>query len=95
MRYLYDDYYAHDESQNSLVGERLGNRYRLGDTLRVRLAEVNTLTGGLILELPKIMAENAEVAPGRPKLSRSRKENTKSTISRKHSKRKGRRRTSR
>ena len=95
MRYLYDDYYAHDESQNSLVGKRSGARYRLGDTIRVRLAEVNTLTGGLILELPKLMAENAEFAPGRPKLSKFRKENSKSAISRKHSKRKGRRRTSR
>jgi len=95
MRYLHDDYYAHDESQNSLVGKRSGARYRLGDTIRVRLAEVNTLTGGLILELPKLMAENAEFAPGRPKLSKFRKENSKSAISRKHSKRKGRRRTSR
>ena len=93
MRYLHDDYYQLDEAQKVLVGERSGTRYRLGDTLVARLVEVNTLTGGLIFELPSETAEMAEGARGRPRVGKARKEGVKRGASRKHSKRRGRRRS--
>jgi ribonuclease R len=48
---LPDDYYVHDEKRHSLVGRRWGRSYRLGERHRVRLAEANPMTGGLIFTL--------------------------------------------
>ena len=48
---LPDDFYVHDERQHCLVGRRWGRRYRLGETLTVRLAEADRTTGGLVLHL--------------------------------------------
>ncbi|MBT3533497.1 MAG: ribonuclease R, partial [Rhodospirillaceae bacterium] len=97
MRYLHDDYYQVDEAQKALIGERSGARYRLGDSLTARLVEVNTLTGGLIFELPSETAKTTEGARGRPRIGKPRgeprKEPGKRGTARKHSKRKGKRRT--
>ena len=38
---LLNDYYHFEAGQMCLVGERTGNRYGLGDTLRVRVARVD------------------------------------------------------
>ncbi len=92
MRNLHDDYYQVDEAQMALIGERSGTRYRLGDPVAVRLAEVNTLTGGLIFELPGVGFETTEGSRGRPRIGRPRKERVKRGSSGKHNKRKGRRR---
>jgi ribonuclease R len=53
IRTLGEDYYRHDETQHTLVGERSGETFRLGDQVDVRLAEANPLTGTLRLELLK------------------------------------------
>lgn len=45
------DYYIHDEQRHSLIGERSGLGWRLGDSVAVRLLEANALTGGLIFEM--------------------------------------------
>ena len=50
MRRL-DDHYLHDEARHALVGRRSGHVYRLGDPVRVRLDEVDTVTGSLSLAL--------------------------------------------
>jgi len=92
MRYLHDDYYLVDEAQKALIGERSGTRYRLGDTIAVRLAEANTLTGGLIFELAATDARTAEGARGRPRLGKARKDDVKRGNSGKHGKRRGHRR---
>jgi ribonuclease R len=92
MRYLHDDYYLVDEAQKALIGERSGTRYRLGDTIAVRLAEANTLTGGLIFELATTDARTAEGARGRPRLGKARKDDVKRGNSGKHGKRRGHRR---
>jgi ribonuclease R len=92
MRYLHDDYYLVDETQKALIGERSGTRYRLGDTIAVRLAEANTLTGGLIFELAATDARTAEGARGRPRLGKARKDDVKRGNSGKHGKRRGHRR---
>ena len=50
MRRL-DDYYVHDEDGHALIGRNSGNVYRLGDSIRVRLDEVNVVTGSLSLSV--------------------------------------------
>lgn len=41
VRDLADDYYDYDEKNYSLVGRRNGNRYRLGDKVKVQVARAN------------------------------------------------------
>jgi len=41
VRSLNDDYYNYDERKHALVGERLGRVFKLGDRIRVRVAQVN------------------------------------------------------
>ena len=67
MRRL-DDHYLHDEARHALVGRRSGHVYRLGDPVRVRLDEVDTVTGSLSLAL---LAHEGPAAP--PAAGRKRK----------------------
>lgn len=48
---LGDSYYAYDEARRVLRSDASGEEFRLGDTLRLRLAEANPVTGSLALEL--------------------------------------------
>lgn len=48
---LPDDFYIHDERRHELAGRSTGRAFRLGDTVEVRLAEADPVTGGLILQL--------------------------------------------
>ena len=41
VRDLNDDYYEYDEKKYSLVGSKTGKRYRLGDTVQVKVLRVN------------------------------------------------------
>ena len=41
VRDLEDDYYEYDEKKYALIGEMTGKRYRLGDTVHVRVLRVN------------------------------------------------------
>jgi ribonuclease R len=47
------EYFSHDESTHSLVGQTTGERYTLGDRLELRLAEADPVTGALRFELPE------------------------------------------
>ena len=51
MRSLPDDHYVHDAARHELRGRRGGRRFRLGEDVRVRLAEADPVTGGLIVHL--------------------------------------------
>jgi ribonuclease R len=51
IRSLGLEFFRHDEKRHALVGERSGTAYRLGDILKVRLAEAAPLTGGLRFDL--------------------------------------------
>ena len=51
IRALGAEFFKHDEKRHALVGERSGTIYRLGDIVRVRLAEAAPLTGGLRFDL--------------------------------------------
>nr|WP_166176628.1 ribonuclease R [Altererythrobacter segetis] len=47
---LGQDYFRYDEGARALVGEKTGERFGLGDTLKLRLGEANPLTGALKFE---------------------------------------------
>ena len=51
MSALPDDFYVHDAARHELRGRRGGRRFRLGADVRVRLAEADPVTGGLIVHL--------------------------------------------
>jgi ribonuclease R len=69
MRALGRERFRHDERAHALTGERSKTSYRLGQRIRVRLAEAAPLTGGLRFDLAE--AEGAAPAaqkrgPNRP-----------------------------
>ena len=45
------EYFRYEEGARALVGENTGMRYAVGDTLALRLAESNPLTGALKFEV--------------------------------------------
>jgi len=51
MRSLTDDHYEVSAAQNALQGRHSGGTYHLGQTVKVRLMEADTLTGGIQLDL--------------------------------------------
>jgi ribonuclease R len=76
---LPSDYYRHDEKAHCLVGDRWGRVYRLGDKVKVRLAEANPMTGGIVLEMIEVVeavggdtGESEPVTPGGPGKGRRR-----------------------
>jgi len=48
---LPDDYYIHEELRHRLVGRASGRSFTLGESVEVRLAEADIVTGGLIFEI--------------------------------------------
>jgi ribonuclease R len=48
---LGDQYFIHDDHLHALIGERTGERWRLGRLVSVRLKEATPITGGLLLEM--------------------------------------------
>ena len=45
------EYFIHDERSHAMVGERTGQRWRLGREVEVRLKEATPITGGLLFEM--------------------------------------------
>jgi ribonuclease R len=45
------EYFIHDDRAHALVGERTGQRWRLGRMVTVRLQEATPITGGLLFEM--------------------------------------------
>jgi ribonuclease R len=45
------DYFVYDERSRSLIGERSGETFRLGDPVRVKLVEATPVAGGLRFEM--------------------------------------------
>jgi ribonuclease R len=48
---LPDDYWMHDEREQSLTGRRTGVTFRLAQPVEVRLSEANPVTGGLLFHI--------------------------------------------
>ena len=53
MAMLPDDYWHHDEMEQTLTGSRTRQVFRLSQELEVRLIEANPVTGGLVFQLPR------------------------------------------
>jgi len=51
VRTLPWDHYDHDEVHHALVGQETGMVYRLGERVKVELAEADTVTGGMVFHL--------------------------------------------
>ena len=45
------EFFTHDDRAHALVGQRTGERWRLGRTVEVKLKEATPITGGLVLEM--------------------------------------------
>ncbi|WP_294173352.1 ribonuclease R [uncultured Sphingomonas sp.] len=50
---LGNEYFRYDEASRSLIGEDSEETYRVGQRLKLRLAEANPVSGGLRFELPE------------------------------------------
>lgn len=48
---LYDDYYVYDERYMTLIGERVGKKYALGEKIRVLVANVNLDSREIFFEI--------------------------------------------
>jgi ribonuclease R len=69
---LGQDYFRYEEGAQALVGEQTGERYSVGDTLKLRLAEANPLTGALKFEPPEGGGQRVEKRGERPPLKKGR-----------------------
>jgi len=67
MSAMADDFYEHDEARHCLVGKRSRKRYRLGDSVQVRLAEATPLTGGLRFDM---LTRDGAILAGAPRSQR-------------------------
>ncbi len=45
------EYFIHDDRAHALIGERSGQRFRLGTKVEVKLLEATPITGGLLFEM--------------------------------------------
>ena len=61
------EYFIHDGRMHALVGQRTGQRWRLGRRVEVRLKEATPVTGGLLFEMLS-EAEAADPSAPRPRL---------------------------
>jgi ribonuclease R len=55
IRSLGQEFFRHDEGRQMLVGERTGETFGLGDRLRLKLAEADIATGGLLFEIVDVI----------------------------------------
>ena len=63
---LGDSYYAYDEARRSLRSDTADEEFRLGDTLSLRLAEANPVTGSLSLALADRAPRSEPKHPEKP-----------------------------
>ena len=61
MRLIGQERFRYEEALHSIIGETTGGVYRLGQAVRVRLAEATPLTGGLRFDML------SDPLPGGPK----------------------------
>ena len=54
MAALPDDYWHHDEMEQTLTGSRTRQVFRLAQDVEVRLTEANPVTGGLVFQIPRV-----------------------------------------
>ena len=64
------DYYIYDEARRTLVGEKTGTGYQLGDDVTVQLAEALPLAGALRFEM---LSEGRKLAPATRSFHKSKR----------------------
>ena len=67
------EYFRYEEGARALVGEETGTSYSVGDTLELKLAEANPLTGALKFEVPDAQGKPVEPRGQRPEKKRPEK----------------------
>ena len=67
VSYLTDDYYHYDDQSYSLVGERTGQIFRIGDPVRIRVSKVNLEERRVDFELVEHLIEKPTPKKGKPK----------------------------
>ena len=67
---LGEDYFQYDNLKHQMLGERSGQRFRLGDRLRVRLVRADLETGRIDFVLAPLVREPAVESPTIPSLRR-------------------------
>jgi ribonuclease R len=72
IRSMQDDYYRYDRNGRRLVGERTGRQYRLGDTVRVQVARVDSIDRRIDLVLVDDDREVTGIGSGEESASRDR-----------------------
>jgi ribonuclease R len=70
---LGDDFYRYDSATHSLAGHRSGNKYRLGDIIRVQVAHVDIDKRELDFRIVKRIGHAGAQPPKRPEKRRRRK----------------------
>ena len=73
---LGEDYFQFDAGKHQMLGERSGQRYRIGDRLRVRLVRADLESGRIdfVLGAPPVANEHNDAVPAAPVArARSRK----------------------
>ena len=72
---LGNDYFRYDEASKSIEGDVSGVRYTIGQTLALRLAEANPISGSLRFELPDAPAQRPRRTGQKPQHRRGRPSN--------------------
>ena len=93
MRHIGSERFHFEEAEHAVIGERTGGVYRLGQEVRVRLAEATPLTGGLRFDMlsdPQPAEKKTRSGRGGPAKKRTTKRTAKtgSKSSRKPAKKK-------
>ncbi|MBA4496183.1 ribonuclease R [Paenactinomyces guangxiensis] len=72
LSYLTDDYYHYDEGSYSLIGERTGHIFRIGDPVRIRVSGVNLEERKIDFELLEHLTEH-ETKPAKKGKNKAKK----------------------
>ncbi|MFZ3590134.1 ribonuclease R [Bacillus sp. DJP31] len=73
VSYLGDDYYRFDERSYSMIGERTGNIFRIGDEIRVRVINVNKDERSIDFEIVGMTVTKRPERKDRPTVIKSEK----------------------
>ena len=65
VSYLTDDYYHYDDQSYSLIGERTGKIYRIGDPVRIRVSKVDLDERRIDFELVEHLIEQKDSRKGK------------------------------
>ena len=68
VSYLTDDYYRYDEKQYAMIGERTGQVFRIGDSIEIRVVNVNVEESSIDFEIVGMKPREPRERRSRPKV---------------------------